>query len=52
MHILGTIIPIFVIIAMGCVARRKDFIPPEFLGPANRLVYHFAIPAMIFRAVS
>lgn len=52
MHILGTIIPIFVIIAMGWVARRRDFMPPEFLGPANRLVYHLAIPAMIFRAVS
>lgn len=26
--------------------------PQEFLGPANRLVYYLAIPAMIFRAVS
>ena len=32
MHILRTIIPIFVIIAMGWVARRTDFMPPEFLG--------------------
>lgn len=26
--------------------------PSEFLGPANRLIYHIAIPAMIFRAIS
>ncbi|MFZ0131202.1 MAG: AEC family transporter [Desulfobacterales bacterium] len=52
MQILGTIIPIFVIIALGWFARRKAVMPPEFLEPANHLVYHLAIPAMIFRAVS
>ncbi len=40
------------IIFLGLFAKRKGFIPPEFLGPANRLVYYLAIPAMIFRAIS
>ncbi len=44
MHIISTIIPIFAIIILGWFARRKGFIQPEFLGPANRLVYHLAIP--------
>jgi len=52
MHIAGTIIPIFSIVIIGWVIRLKGFIPPEFLGPANRLVFYIAIPAMIFRAVS
>ena len=52
MDILFTIIPIFVVILIGWLARQKGFIPSEFLGPANRLVYHLAIPAMIFRAIS
>lgn len=52
MQILNTIIPIFMIIFLGLFAKRKGFIPPEFLGPANRLVYYLAIPAMIFRAIS
>jgi predicted permease len=51
MTVLTTILPIFVVIAMGAVARRMGFLPPAFLAPANRLVYHIAIPAMIFRAV-
>lgn len=52
MEIFFTIIPIFVVISVGWLARSRGFIPQEFLGPANGLVYHLAIPAMIFRAIS
>ena len=52
MNIATTIIPIFAIIILGCFARWKGFIPFEYLGPANRLVYYLAIPAMIFHAIS
>jgi malate permease and related proteins len=50
--ICNTIVPIFAVILLGLAAKRKGFLPPLFLGPANRLVYYIAIPAMIFRAVS
>lgn len=46
-----TIIPIFIIIILGWGARKKGFITPEFLVPANRLVYYLSIPAMIFSAI-
>ncbi len=52
MHIASTIIPIFTIVIIGWLIRLKGFVQPEFLGPANRLVFYIAIPAMIFRAVS
>ena len=52
MIILSSIIPIFVVIFAGWVARKRGFLPDGFLGPANRLVYYLAIPAMIFRAIS
>lgn len=52
MNIISTIIPIFIIISLGLFAKQKGFITPEFLNPANRLVYHIAIPAMIFSAIS
>ncbi len=52
MSTVSTIIPIFIIITMGALARRKGFIPEAFLEPANRLVYYLAIPAMIFRAIA
>lgn len=51
-HIVSTIIPIFSLVILGTFARSKGFLPPEFLGPANRLVYYLAIPAMIFRAIA
>lgn len=52
MNTIVTIIPIFTVIAIGSIARKKNFMPLEFTGPANRLVYYVAIPAMIFRSVS
>ena len=52
MNIATTIIPIFAIIILGWFARWRGFIPFEFLGPANRLVYYLAIPAMIFHEIS
>ena len=50
--IVSTIAPIFTVIFMGWWVHRKGLVPPEFLGPANRLVYHLAIPALIFSAIS
>lgn len=50
--IFNTIVPIFAISLLGWFARQRGFLPDVFLGPANRLVYYIAIPALIFRAVS
>jgi malate permease and related proteins len=52
MNIFSTIIPIFAIILMGYIARKKGFIQADFIGPANALVYYLAIPAMLFNAIS
>jgi len=52
MDIISTIIPIFAIILIGYLARKKGFIQADFIGPANSLVYYLAIPAMVFRAIS
>ncbi len=47
-----TIVPIFAIIVLGWVARRRGFITGEFLQPANRLVYYLALPALIFNSIA
>jgi predicted permease len=52
MDIVATIVPIFVVITAGGLARWRRYIRPEFFNPANRLVYYLAIPAMIFRSVA
>lgn len=52
MPLLETILPIFVVIGLGLLAGQRGYLPAGFLGPANRLVYHLAIPAMIFRAIA
>lgn len=52
MHTFATIVPIFIVIAIGWAAYHRGFIPKEFLRPANQIVYYLAIPAMIFHAIS
>jgi predicted permease len=52
MAIATTIIPIFALVFLGWFSQRRGFMPPEFLAPANRLVFYLAIPAMIFRSIS
>jgi malate permease and related proteins len=51
-NILTTIIPIFAIIFLGWFVRHKGLVPVQLLGPANRLVYYVAVPAMIFREIA
>ncbi|MBF0111550.1 MAG: AEC family transporter [Desulfamplus sp.] len=54
MQIISTILPIFLIIFIGWFIRvkKREFMPDSFLGPANKIVYYIAIPAMIFSAVA
>lgn len=52
MDILFTIVPIFAIIILGWGAHQRGFIPNDFIGPANSLVFYIAIPAMVFNSVA
>jgi predicted permease len=52
MNVIVTIVPIFVIILLGWLARVYGFMRPEFLQLANRLVFYLAILAMVFRSIS
>jgi predicted permease len=52
MAVTTTIIPIFIVIFAGWALKKKGFIPTEFVGPANRLAYYLAIPAMVFNSIS
>ena len=50
--IIITIAPIFAVIIFGSVLRLRGFFPKEFTRAANDLVYHVAIPVMIFEKVA
>ena len=52
MQIASTIIPIFLVVMLGWAIHRRGFLPGEYLGPANRLVFYVAIPAMIFQSIA
>ncbi len=47
-----SILPIFVVMALGFLGARRGLFPPAFIEPASRLAYWLAIPALILRAVA
>jgi len=50
--VLASILPIFLVIALGVAGARRGWFPAQFIEPANRLAYNLAIPALIFRSVA
>ncbi|MFO7497581.1 MAG: AEC family transporter [Desulfobacterales bacterium] len=48
MQIYLTIVPIFLLVALGWFARRVGLLTSDFMVPANRLVFYIGIPAMLF----
>lgn len=50
--LVNTILPIFSLLLVGLVLRRKHIIDPAYVKTSNRIVFNVAIPAMIFVEIS
>ncbi|MBA7638049.1 hypothetical protein ES703_45698 [subsurface metagenome] len=48
MHIINTLLPVFLIIALGALLRKTKFVSAEFVAGLNRLVYWVALPCLLF----
>ena len=51
MDILQSVIPVFLVIAIGAAARRYRFIDEPFVQTANALVYYLLLPALLFHEI-
>ncbi|MCX8111086.1 MAG: AEC family transporter [Syntrophorhabdaceae bacterium] len=51
MAVLETIIPIFLIIIFGYIIHRRGIINDRFISEANRFVYLFPFPVLIFTGI-
>ena len=51
MAVIETIAPIFLIIVFGYVIRKKGFLSERFISDANRFVFLFPLPVMIFSGI-
>ena len=52
MFIINSIAPIFLLIALGKVLQRTGFLPDAFFKGLNRLVFWFALPALLTSSIS
>ena len=51
MDILKTIAPIFIIIAFGYVLKSRKMLSDAFVSEANRFVFRFPLPFLIFTGI-
>jgi len=51
MAIIETIVPIFLIIIFGFIIHKKGIIKDRFISDANRFVYLFPLPLLIFTGI-
>jgi len=52
MHIINTVFPVFLIIALGAQLRKGGFISAGFVDGLNRLVYWVALPSLLFYKIA
>lgn len=52
MAVLASILPIFIVMALGYLGAKRGFFPEAFLETANQIAYYLAIPVLIFRSVA
>ncbi len=48
MQILNSLFPIFAVIALGMILRRRGFLTHEITQGFNRFAYHYALPMFLF----
>ena len=51
MAVIETIAPIFLIIIFGYVIQKKGFLKTEFISEANRFVFLFPLPVLVFMGI-
>jgi len=51
MAIIETIVPIFLIIVFGYILQQKGLIKAQFIQEANRFVFLFSLPVLIFTGI-
>jgi predicted permease len=52
MLIINSIAPVFLLIACGKLLQKSGFLPESFFKGLNRLVFYFALPALLISAIS
>lgn len=52
MHVLNTLAPVFLVIALGAWLRRSGSLSEAFFAQSNRLAYWVALPSLLFLKVA
>jgi len=48
---LNVVVPVFVVMFLGFILKKREVITPGFLESGNKIVYYIGLPALLFRGV-
>jgi malate permease and related proteins len=52
MHVLNSILPVFLLIATGVILNKTHFVQKELIAGTNKLVYFIGLPSLLFRKMA
>ncbi len=52
MHVVDTLAPIFILVALGSIMRRIKFLPEEFFNGVNKLTFYVGLPVLLFHKIA
>ncbi len=52
MNILNTVLPVFLVIALGAILRKSHFITADFVTGINKFAYRIGLPCLLFYKMS
>lgn len=51
MHVIDTLLPVFLFVVVGLVLRTTSFLPVDFFKGCNKLVFYLGLPAFLFSKI-
>ncbi|MCL2577595.1 MAG: AEC family transporter [Defluviitaleaceae bacterium] len=48
---INTVVPIFFLVTLGYVLKKREFLPEKFISAGNRLVFYILLPIAMFNSV-
>lgn len=52
MYVLNTLLPVFAMVALGMILRKKRFLSDAFVKDINKLVFWVALPVLLFYSIA
>jgi len=52
LHVLETLMPIFILVTLGAILKKINFLPEDFFKGINKITFYIGLPALLFHQIA